>query len=171
MADKSSCAYARPVRDKPAWTCPWPWPFSSLGNTSGVMKMSDTHICLMPYERELQRQADVSAGPSPFSASRMRQSPCCQSRRSIVPVTLDIVAGQEGARMSEVIRGHGRNLGRAELPLMLGRSMLWAGVLPTRLPASEKVMLATKTMRTVSAASCMLLLMSLKCIQGRNPSG
>lgn len=35
-----------------------------------------------------------------------------------------------------------------ELPVVLGRSMLWAEILPTRLPASAKVMLATKTMRT-----------------------
>lgn len=54
--------------------------------------------------------------------------------------------------------------------LLLGRSMLWAEGLPTRLPASAKVMLATETMRTASAASCMLLLMSLICIRGRNPS-
>lgn len=85
--------------------------FFSLGNTSGVMKMSDTYVCLMPYEQKLQRQADVSAGPSPVPASTMRQSPCWQCHRSVVPVTLDIAAGQETPRASEVIREHGRRLG------------------------------------------------------------
>lgn len=38
------------------------------------MRMSDTYVCLMPYEQKLQQQADVSGGPSAVSASRVRPS-------------------------------------------------------------------------------------------------
>lgn len=123
------------------------------------------YVCLIPYEKELQQRADVSAG-LPGLIVDDKAIP-----QGVAPMTVVIAAGQEALGRTRRIRGHGRDLGRAGwLPLLLGKSILWAEILPVRLLASAKVMLDTNTMHSICCVVHVVVILSLICIPGRNPS-
>lgn len=117
------------------------------------------YVCLIPYEKELQQRA----------MSQLVYDKAIH--QGVAPVTVVIAAGQEALGRTRRIGGHVRNLGRAGwLSLVLGKSILWAEILPTRLLASAKVMIDTNTMHSVCCVVHVVVILSLICIPGRNPS-